>query len=201
MLTLWGQLAERSNAMVGNVVAYKQVRIGTFSGVSLNSGFSTEEFVNDRIGHKRVGQLRQWYQKTGGDLSSVKELTESRDSPTGERKQRLNLIQEIIDAEEDPTNYHSERDSKFFEVSAQVTHIKTDDNTVFPSCPTCQKKVIQDGEDWSCENCDKRLSKPTWKYILTLKIEDCTNVIYVKCFGDKAQQIMGTTMPNEFRAL
>lgn len=55
----------------------------------------------------------------------------------------------------------------YFSARATVMHIKSD-NISYPACPVqgCGKKVLQLGDSWRCERCDKSYPKPEYRYVL-----------------------------------
>ncbi len=59
----------------------------------------------------------------------------------------------------------------YFSARATVMHIKSD-NISYPACPTqgCGKKVLQMGDSWRCEKCDKSYPKPEYRYVAAVKI-------------------------------
>lgn len=56
--------------------------------------------------------------------------------------------------------------TEFFSARATISHIKAE-NIAYPACPTqgCGKKVIQIGDVWRCEKCDKSYPKPEYRYV------------------------------------
>lgn len=88
--------------------------------------------------------------------------------------------------------------SKPYFINAYISYIKTDDNTVYPSCIKCKKKVIKDTQYYWCEACDETVDQPNFNYNLTTRLEDCTGNIYARFFGSQALQIMHPTTPKQF---
>jgi len=74
--------------------------------------------------------------------------------------------------------------SKAYFVNAYLSYIKTDDNTVYPACTGCKKKVVKDNTStFICENCGISIDNPTWNFNLTTRIEDCTGTAYSRFLG------------------
>lgn len=51
--------------------------------------------------------------------------------------------------------------AEFFATRATLMHIRGE-NIAYPACPNpgCNKKVIQAGDAWRCEKCDRSFEKP-----------------------------------------
>ncbi len=91
------------------------------------------------------------------------------------------------------------KDSAVYFVNAYLTYIKNDENTVYPSCTTCKKKVSKNSEShYSCDNCSQVIDNPVLNYNLTTKLEDGTGQLYARFFGVQASQIMAPITPKQF---
>jgi len=53
-----------------------------------------------------------------------------------------------------------------FSARATIMHIKAD-NISYPACPTpnCNKKVVDNGENWRCEKCNQGFSAPEHRFV------------------------------------
>jgi replication factor A1 len=56
--------------------------------------------------------------------------------------------------------------AQMFSCRGTILHIKGD-NPAYPACPngTCKKKVIDTGEGWNCEKCEKTWENPEYRYV------------------------------------
>lgn len=55
----------------------------------------------------------------------------------------------------------------YFTSSATVSFIKQD-SFAYPACANpdgCNKKVVDDGNGWMCEKCDKKWPEPIWRWV------------------------------------
>ena len=55
--------------------------------------------------------------------------------------------------------------AEMFSCRGTILHIRGD-NPAYPACPnqSCKKKVIDTGEGWHCEKCEKNWEKPEYRY-------------------------------------
>lgn len=56
--------------------------------------------------------------------------------------------------------------AEMFSCRGTILHIRGD-NPAYPACPnqSCKKKVIDTGEGWHCEKCEKTWEKPEYRYV------------------------------------
>jgi replication factor A1 len=113
----------------------------------------------------------------------------------GEKSQRssnLNLICEINDSlagENDTDQYH------FFFLNGYVSRIKNDDRIFYPAClsDNCRRKVMEDASGFRCEHCGKNYMTYQPTYMITAKISDFTESIYVNFAREHGTALMGMT--------
>jgi replication factor A1 len=58
------------------------------------------------------------------------------------------------------------------------------------ACPTCKKKVNEEGGSFKCEKCNKLISVPVITLMTSLKLMDQTGSIYTSLFGEKAEKLL-----------
>jgi len=111
----------------------------------------------------------------------------------GEKSQRnsnLNLICEISESlceENDTDQYH------FFFLNGYVSRIKNDDRIFYPAClsDNCRRKVTEDTAGFKCEHCGKTYMTYQPTYMITAKISDFTESIYVNFAREHGTALMG----------
>ena len=59
------------------------------------------------------------------------------------------------------------------------------------ACPSCRKKVIDDGYGYRCENCDKTHDDAAPIYNFSMKIQDSSGAQTVSCLGEVGESILG----------
>ena len=76
--------------------------------------------------------------------------------------QRTDQMRTIADAKAQTAEV-SEK-AEYFSIRATVMNVKPD-NIAYPACSTkdCNKKVIEDGNGWRCERCDKTYPTPEYR--------------------------------------
>ena len=55
------------------------------------------------------------------------------------------------------------------------------------ACPTCKKKVIDDGNGYRCENCNKSYQDAIPTYNFSFKVQDCSGSATLQCLGDSGE--------------
>lgn len=100
------------------------------------------------------------------------------------------MIKEI---EEDVRNHNDIDNSHVYFLNGYLSNLKRESNFYYPACPSdsCMKKVSEDQGGFRCENCNKTYPdfKPT--YMVSAKISDFTNSIYVNFAREQGDFLMG----------
>ena len=170
-LTLWGKQAEQFTADDLPVVAFKGVKVGDFGGM----GFFTLVLIGTNPSEGRslsmvststmaispdieeAHLLRGWYDGIGsGEQFQSHSIASSGGSFGGFNR---NEIRHLSDVKESQLGMSDKPD--FFSSRATIMHIKSE-NISYPACSTegCNKKVIDVGDGWKCEKCDKTFEQP-----------------------------------------
>ena len=83
--------------------------------------------------------------------------------------------------------------------------IRTDERSVYPSCPKCNKKVTQEiGTGlWSWQKCVVSHEKPQYGYILSAMVSDGFNNSYIwaNFFRKEAEFILGGLTADDYQKL
>lgn len=108
------------------------------------------------------------------------------------KSSNLNLICEINES------IHEENDvdqSHFFFLNGYVSQIKNDDKIYYNACPSenCKKKVIEEANGFKCEACQKTYLTFNPTYMITAKISDFTESIYINFAREHGTALMGMT--------
>lgn len=79
-----------------------------------------------------------------------------------------------------------------FSCRATIVHIKAD-NLSYPACPSdqCNKKVVETGEGWKCEKCDRSYSSPEYRYIMSMSVSDYSGQAWLQGFNDVGVSVFG----------
>jgi replication factor A1 len=74
-----------------------------------------------------------------------------------------------------------------------VSYLRNDDKTYYLACPeeSCKKKVIEESVGWRCENCDKTYGNCVPTYMLSAKIADLSDTIFVNFYRHEGTALMG----------
>lgn len=158
-LTLWGKTAETFDDQNQEaVIAFKGVKVGDFGGRSLSMFSSATMSINPDIPEAHA--LRGWYDAEGRN-SSFTAYTNSSVAGSGPISARPNETKTIGQAKEEQLGMSDKTD--YFTTTATVMFVKRETFS-YPACAnpdgTCNKKVIDDGNNWRCEKCDRNWPAP-----------------------------------------
>ena len=101
----------------------------------------------------------------------------------------MNLISEINEAvqlENDTDKY------SFFFLNGFVSRIKNDDRIYYAACMSdnCRRKVVEENQGYKCEYCQKSFVTFRPTYMITAKITDFTDSIYVNFAREHGATLM-----------
>ncbi|KAF5387498.1 hypothetical protein D9757_006515 [Collybiopsis confluens] len=188
-LTLWGNQAENFQPEHENVViAFKGVKVGDFNGRSLSMGGTSVLTQNPDISECHA--LRGWYDQLENGASFKAHSGGNFQGGTGSgfnRSEQKNLAEMKEEANRMPD---VEDKAVYFSTKATIMHIKSE-NIAYPACQTCNKKVVDDGDGWKCDKCDKTWEKPTYRYILSFAVSDHSDQLWFQGFNEAGVIIFG----------
>ena len=184
-MTLWGSefCSKFDNLRIGQLLAVKGARVSDYGGKSLNAADDHAQIYTD-LKHPDVAKLQRWYNENKGnaDFNSLTAKREPRDNTQVDRNEgkasNVNLvaeINEVLQNENDTDNAH------FFFLNGFLARIKNTDNLYYPACPgeNCRRKVVEESTGYRCENCQKTYMTFNPTYMITAKISDFTESIWV----------------------
>ncbi|KAI0780628.1 replication factor-a protein [Trametes elegans] len=185
-LTLWGKQAEQYNAMDNPVIAFKGARVGDFQGRSLSAMSSSSMYINPDI--PEAHHLRGWYDASGAE-QSYQSHTSAMPSGGGANFDRAE-IRSLNEVKTSELGMSDKVDT--FSSRATIMHIKGD-NLAYPACPAqgCGKKVVQMGDSWRCEKCDKSYPKPEHRYMVSMAVADYSGQAWFQGFNDVGKVVFG----------
>lgn len=89
--------------------------------------------------------------------------------------------------------------------NAYVEMIRTDERSVYPSCPTWSKKMIQEitDERWRWEKWDTFYQKPKYQFILLFTCSEGApnGHLWINTFREEAEVVLGGMSAEEFHNL
>ncbi|TPX51284.1 hypothetical protein SeLEV6574_g00408 [Synchytrium endobioticum] len=184
-LTLWGKQAETFDGSDHPVIAVKSCQVGDFQGRSLSALGSSTILYNPDI--PEAHQLKGWYERDAA-TSTFQQYTSSGPAGGANGAGKPSVTKVITAIRDEGLGMGEKAD--YVATKATVTHIKRD-NLSYPACPTCNKKMGEDGGSWRCEKCDKMYPGPSYRYMLNFALSDFTGVIWVTAFNEQAEQLLG----------
>ncbi|WWC62468.1 uncharacterized protein I303_105064 [Kwoniella dejecticola CBS 10117] len=190
-LTLWGKQAETFQAEDQPVIAFKGVKVGDFGGRSLSMFSSATMSVNPDI--PEAHQLRGWFDAEGRNTQFqqyTNAMNNNGSGPSAGAGVKPSELKTIGEAKDEGLGMSDKPD--FFTTSATVAFVKQETFS-YPACANpegCNKKVVDDGNGWLCEKCDRKWDEPIHRYILSMNVIDHTGSFWITAFNDQAEQIM-----------
>lgn len=187
-LTLWGKTAETFEASNEPVIAFKGVKVGDFGGRSLSMFSSATMAMNPDI--PTAHSLRGWYDAEGrGKTFTTYSNADFAGSTSNAPKP--SEIKTIEQAKDEQLGMTDKVD--YFSTTATTQFIK-EETFSYPACANpegCNKKVVDEGNAWRCEKCDRTWPAPIHRYILSMHVMDHTGSFWSTAFNEVAEQVMG----------
>jgi len=115
--------------------------------------------INPKIPDARV--LREWYDAVGVNQS----FTAYSNAASGSGAATFNRT-DIRMIDNLKANLQVAEEAEVFSYRGTVSHVQGD-TPAYPACPnqTCKRKVIDIGEGWHCEKCEKTWQEPEYRYV------------------------------------
>ncbi|KAI0372965.1 replication factor-a protein [Pilatotrama ljubarskyi] len=185
-VTLWGKQAEQYAAMDHPVIAIKGAKVGDFQGRSLSLLSSSSLHIDPDI--PEAHHLRGWYDAAGSE-QTYQSHTNATPGGGGVSFDRAE-IRSLNEVKTSELGMSDRVDT--FSSRATIMHIKSD-NIAYPACPSqgCGKKVLQMGDSWRCEKCDKSYPKPEYRYIVPMAVADYSGQAWFQGFNEIGRVIFG----------
>jgi len=193
-LTIWGKTAQSFEANPETIMAFKGVKVSDFNGKSLSLLSSGSMTMDPDI--QEAHKLKGWYDSQGRteNFSTHSNFTSA--GAAGGRQEPNKTVSQVRDEQ---LGMNDPEKGDYFSLKATVVYIKQD-NFAYPAClgeqsekgDKCSKKVIQDTDGtWRCERCNINNPRPLYRYLLSLNVNDHTGQLWLSCFDDIGQMIMG----------
>lgn len=185
-LTIWGKSAISFDANPESIIAAKGVKVSDFGGRSLSLLSSGSMTIDPDI--QEAHKLKGWYDSQGRTENFASHSNMSSAGAAGGRQDPTKTIAQIREEQ-----LGMSEEPAYFSVKATIVYIKQD-NFSYPACSNegCSKKVIETGDGtWRCEKCDANHSRPQYRYIISLSVNDHTGQLWLNCFDDQGRAVMG----------
>mmetsp|Transcript_83369 Transcript_83369/g.97458 ORF Transcript_83369/g.97458 Transcript_83369/m.97458 type:complete len:474 (+) Transcript_83369:29-1450(+) len=187
-LTLWGDAALSFSLPVGSIVAFRQVRTGSYDGVTLGTTMQTVMDVNPNVPDTK--KLSDWFISTGG--SDVASLSSQGIRGDGSASTSENFHGRRFFDDIQLLGLGRGMNADFIDVRCTPVYLKSDSQW-YDACPTCNKKVVAvgaAGNQSKCEKCD-RMVVPQQRYLLSLQASDNVSQIWLTLFNEAGQEFFG----------
>lgn len=220
-LTIWGKQAEQWDHNDNPVVSCKGLKLSDYGGTYLLAAFiatllttpgrtlsasgSTTMHINPDT--PDAHNLRGWYESEGRNLD-FKNFSSGGGGGASMRNTTLNrddikTLQEVRDSD-----LGTRDTADYFTARATIISIKHE-NIAYPACKSdsCNKKVVDAGNGYHCEKCDKTWDQPEYRYVyctslcvkshkhcsylLSMQVSDHTTQAWLQAFNDVGAEIIG----------
>lgn len=152
-------------------------------GKTLNAFGGSSIKINPDI--EEAFKLRGWFDKEAGSTNFQAHTSEYKANSTPRM-----TFDEVKNASAniDPAQ------TLYFETKGTIVMMSKSENTFqYPACPTtgCNKKVMEENGSWRCENCNKTVSEPDYRYIMGVNVSDHSGQEWIQAFNDSGMVITG----------
>ncbi|CAH8551888.1 unnamed protein product [Heterobilharzia americana] len=196
-LTLWGEEAENFDGTNHPVIVVKAAKISDFNGRSLSVGPTSSILVTPTNIPEAI-RLKGWYEHEGRYSNFETFRSEMIGSAAGGDGSSgppgvlggWNLLQDVK-----ASGVGANVKADYFTCKATVVFMKKE-NFMYQACFTegCNKKVVDLGNGlYRCEKCARETPDYKWRLLLMVKIADVTGDLWVTCFQDSAEALLGQT--------
>lgn len=191
-VNLWNKAALDFSIPLGAAVVCKGCKLNDFRGKNLS--MTPGGRIVESPDLKEAYQLKGWYDDVGKGSSfeniseeggSNQSTVNNEDVDITKRVTANKLINENIGMHDAP---------EFITLKGHIGKIKQQ-NFFYEACatPDCLKKVTNIGDGYSCEKCEKTHDTCLKRYTLNLQLIDPYDSIWVSCFNDVAEKLLGHT--------
>ncbi|CAH8543896.1 unnamed protein product [Schistosoma rodhaini] len=196
-LTLWGEEAENFDGASHPVIVIKAAKISDFNGRSLSVSPTSSLLISPTNIPEAI-RLKGWYEHEGrfSNFETFRsEMVGSSGGADGVSSSSgvlggWNLLQDVK-----ASGVGANVKADYFTCKATVVFMKKE-NFMYQACSTegCNKKVIDLGNGlYRCEKCARETPDCKWRLLLMAKIADITGDLWVTCFQDAAEVLLGQT--------
>ncbi|RTG90341.1 replication factor A1 [Schistosoma bovis] len=196
-LTLWGEEAENFDGASHPVIVIKAAKISDFNGRSLSVSPTSSLLISPTNIPEAI-RLKGWYEHEGrySNFETFRsEMVGSSGGADGVSSSSgvlggWNLLQDVK-----ASGVGANVKADYFTCKATVVFMKKE-NFMYQACSTegCNKKVIDLGNGlYRCEKCARETPDCKWRLLLMAKIADVTGDLWVTCFQDAAEALLGQT--------
>eukprot|EP00923_Selenidium_pygospionis_P054799 GHVN01095437.1.p1 GENE.GHVN01095437.1~~GHVN01095437.1.p1 ORF type:complete len:461 (-),score=39.99 GHVN01095437.1:102-1325(-) len=194
-LTLWGDKCKLDEDLISSqpVVACKGVRVGDYQGRSLSTGYGSQLDFNPQDQPDGLA-LHSWWIAHGKSIEPQKMTA----SPIPRDETRVTIEELTQQAAQQPTLLQEK--GIYFATTTTVMPLDSSNKYFWVACPDCNRKVQDQSADeggdpgsyggFFCPNCSKNVDVPVRKYLLNLRLADCSGDLRATAFSNHGEQIM-----------
>lgn len=187
-VTVWNDEAKAWTCPAGTVLALRQLKVGTYDGVTLSSTYQTKVDISP-TDIPDVSKLSNWYISTGGsNVASLSVQGGAAGGGAGGETYRGRKFIDEISAE----GLGRGAKPDFVDLRCVPIYLKQDAQW-YDACPTCNKKVTIDGakgDRYRCEKCDAAV-EPKQRYLISIQVTDNVSQVWLTLFNEAGVEFFG----------
>lgn len=192
-LTLWNEDAlNQAFDNAGTIVLLgKSLKVSEFNNVSLGIDRNVTKLIFNPEGIQEAEAILKWRDHFYDPGNPTTHLSVRCTFP---RQREFRTLRSVNEEWQTCTNPAA---TDVFLVRTHINFIKHDDTTMwYSSCfnaERCKKKVVKEGEVYRCDACAETAEFCVYRYVVSMKICDETDGIWVSAFDEKFTEIIGIT--------
>eukprot|EP00775_Hariotina_reticulata_P004646 gene4646-4898_t len=192
VLTLWADHATSANleGCEGQLMQVTCVRVGEYNGCSLSAVTRSQVTLNPE--GEVADALRCWWEDEGSS-ASITPLGQATagGAAGGAAAGRSNKLQFLSDVVGDADLSSTDSKPTYHDALVYVTQVKEDQTMYYLANPDGGKKVEErDGRYW-CEGEGRFVDAAERRYVLSVRVADASQEVWVNMFNDQGQQLLG----------
>ncbi|KAM7266049.1 hypothetical protein ACFE04_003732 [Oxalis oulophora] len=172
-LTFWNKCA----IQIDNIVKYE---------ISLSSTTSTKIYSNIQIPDTK--EVLKRADKIENIITNMISTSNKPSDLEARMLKNRRTLQEIID-----TKFDSSNQTQVFTVSATIVDLDCNSGWFYIACEICMKKLIKEGDHFTCKFCNRPSKYPTPRFKIHLKVTYHTATGTFTLFDRNAQTLLNNT--------
>ena len=195
-LTLWNEETDNPALQSGDqplVLLAKGLKITEYNNLSLATDRNASKLIYNPVGIKDAERMIHWRDTRYSPANQLTALS-IRSGASGKPRE-FRTIKSIL---EEWTNCTDVSQTGFYTIRGWINYVKNDDTTLlwYSSCMNqdkCKKKMIKEDDMYHCDSCNQSFQNCIFRYIVSMKVCDETDGLWLSIFDKEFTDIVGCT--------